>query len=225
MRFGPNYAMLINISLPFFSFSVSVGCFCIKTVPESSRKKSIFSQFIVKINVFLSASRSAGNSLSKRMFFPPLKQYRHQFSNGIDNEYIKEVVNLTLLLSRSVLLFRFRFASPNSKVSPRSVILWRYLNVSQRSTFFLLFRRRNLAVCSEGGRDHDKVNKDNRLGWGISFESFCRNRKAFGSAENWNATWREKKFTTNKHKLSRIASTWRTSCSQIWRHCSRCSER
>lgn len=33
---------------------------------------------------------------------------------------------------------------------------------------------------------------------------------------NWNATWSGKEFATNKHKLRRITSTRRTSCSQIW---------
>lgn len=79
--------------------------------------KSVLSQFIVRKKLFPFVQSVVEANVFKKNC--------HHCSNGIDNECIKEVVNLSFLLRYYFSIFVSIFCASNSKMSPRSIILWR----------------------------------------------------------------------------------------------------
>lgn len=119
---------------------------CIDLFLDTIRK---YSQFIVKIKAFFLLPLKA---LSKQMdFFMKISPSIFQWNT----QWIHFKRSCESVFSSSLLFFLFPFSALNSKVSPRSIILWRYLNVSFAQPF-----RFSSDFLSSSGWIKDKANKD-----------------------------------------------------------------
>lgn len=145
--------MLINIS---FSTVSEEAFFELNFILDRKAAKRIFSQFIVKINVLFFCTFAMfrwRKMLFKGSFF-------HQFSNGKTAKHEKKkVVNLCFLFAAFV-YFHSSVFTLNSKVSLRSIILWRYLNVSSFNLFSFPTESLDFDFSSSTKGINDKVNKE-----------------------------------------------------------------